>query len=350
MPAATTTLPPTTTTKAPDPLVIGTNEIPGGTTGGTYLVFLKGSGGTPPLEWSINEGELPPGLELLPSGLIRGTPRTSGQFSFALRVDDSEGQAAGEIFSLEFVDPLSIDTSSVKDVLVGSQFNSTLLASGGKAPYTWKIEEGTLPEGILFQEDGSFAGSTENKGVFGLTIRLTDSTENFVDRQFSLKVVEPIKVQTILLPSAVSGVEYSMQMLAVGGSPPYVWNLSDGVLPEGLELLSSGILEGIPEIVTKTAPTIRVSDSEGRSTSFTYEISVLVGQEQQVIAARGGKVIIEITNNALKYIENTPNDGFIGYLVFSSSEKIQVHFIGEENQIPSWVLCEISSSGICSFD
>ena len=61
-------------------------------------------------------------------------------------------------------------------------------------------------------------------------------------------------------------------------------------------------------------------------------------------------MIIEINDNTLKYIENTPNDGFDGYLVLATSEKVQIHFIGQENQIPSWVLCEVASNGICTFD
>ena len=288
---------------------------------------MQGNGGTPPFQWSINEGELPPGLELLSSGLIRGNPRVPGQYSFGLRVDDANGQAAGEIFSLEFVDPLNIETSSVKDLLVQSQFNEALLGSGGKSPYTWKIEQGTLPEGISFEEDGVFNGLAENKGFFELTIRLTDASGAFVDRKLPLTVVEPIRVQTLALSSAVSGAEYSFQMLAEGGSPPYKWTVSDGFFPEGLELFPSGILRGIPEVVIRTTPTVRVIDSEGRSAAFTYEMNVLVGEQRQVIAARGGTVTIEIDTNRLKYIENSPNNNFVGYLVFSSPEKVQVHFI-----------------------
>ena len=51
-----------------------------------------------------------------------------------------------------------------------------------------------------------------------------------------------------------------------------------------------------------------------------------------------------------EYIENIANDGFEGHLVVSSSDKVQVHFIGEDNQLPSWILCQIGSTGICSFD
>ena len=75
-----------------------------------------------------------------------------------------------------------------------------------------------------------------------------------------------------------------------------------------------------------------------------------MGEELQTIAARGGSVLIEINDNVLKYIENVSNEGFTGYLIVSSPNKVQVHFIGDENQIPSWVLCETTSSEVCSFD
>ena len=112
----------------------------------------------------------------------------------------------------------------------------------------------------------------------------------------------------------------------------------------------AGLISGVPQVATKIFPTIRATDLEGRSAAFTYELEILVGQERQAILARGGRVLIEIKDNVLKYIENTPNDGFEGYLVASTPQKVQVHFIGQDGQIPSWVLCETFSSEICSFD
>ena len=34
------------------------------------------------------------------------------------------------------------------------------------------------------------------------------------------------------------------------------------------------------------------------------------------------------------------------YIVVSLAEKIQIHFIGRDNRIPSWVLCELDSEKV----
>ena len=147
----------------------------------------------------------------------------------------------------------------------------------------------------------------------------------------------------------MSGVEYSYIVEATGGSRPYFW-VVEGSLPEGLELSTEGVIAGIPAVATNSSVSIRVSDSSGRSSSVSYNLTVSVGEERQTIQARGGIVIIDIDQNILKFFESIPNAGFTDYLIFSSTEKVQVHFIGDTNQIPSWVLCETTSASICSFN
>jgi hypothetical protein len=274
----------------------------------------------------------------------------AGQYSFGLRLDDSQGVAASENFILEFIDTLKIESTFIGDILVGDEVNTTFLASGGKQPYVWGIAEGTLPEGISLAEDGVLSGSSNISLISEFTVRLSDSVGEFIDRNMSVNILEPIRIESISLPFGTSGEGYSFELKASGGKKPYKWSFSNGFLPEGVELSQDGVLSGVPVAATKASATIRVTDSSGRSAAFTYDLSVSVGQEIQTIAARGGTVTIEINDNILKYIENNPNDGFAGFLVSSTAEKVQVHFIGEDGQIPSWVLCEVSSIEICTFN
>ena len=56
-----------------------------------YSQTLQASGGDGILTWSISAGSLPTGLTLLPgSGLISGTPTTSGTYTFTAKVTDSD--------------------------------------------------------------------------------------------------------------------------------------------------------------------------------------------------------------------------------------------------------------------
>src|SRR5947207_14382236 len=49
-----------------------------------------------------------------------------------------------------------------------------------------------------------------------------------------------------LLPTGTVGVPYSLSFDVSGGAPPYLWGLSGGGLPAGLNLSSDGCLSGTP--------------------------------------------------------------------------------------------------------
>jgi hypothetical protein len=95
----------------PSPLQIqlpgGSPVLPSGTVGTAYTNVFSVSGGTIPYTWSVQSGQLPPGLALT-SGItlsqtgdvLSGTPTTAGTFNFTMQVTDGEGSHASQQFSL----------------------------------------------------------------------------------------------------------------------------------------------------------------------------------------------------------------------------------------------------------
>jgi uncharacterized protein YjdB len=80
----------TTLTVQIPPLTITTTSLPPGKVGNWYSRTLGASGGTKPYNWSIAGGSLPPGLSLnAGTGVISGTPTTSGLYSFTAQVTDA---------------------------------------------------------------------------------------------------------------------------------------------------------------------------------------------------------------------------------------------------------------------
>ena len=72
------------------PLSITTNSpLPQGTVSQPYTLTLTGTGGTPPLAWSLDSGSLPAGLTLSTAGVISGTPTAVGTSNFTVQVTDS---------------------------------------------------------------------------------------------------------------------------------------------------------------------------------------------------------------------------------------------------------------------
>ena len=87
-------------------LAITTTSLPGATLNFSYSATLASSGGTTPYTWSIINGSLPDGLSLgLNSGVISGTPTTSGSFGFTVQATDSGNpvQSATKALSINVV-------------------------------------------------------------------------------------------------------------------------------------------------------------------------------------------------------------------------------------------------------
>jgi hypothetical protein len=88
-----------TITCTPSPLTLNTPVVlPNGKVGANYSTSLVAdtgiSGGVPPYTWTVNSGSLPAGLALSSSsGLITGTPSSSGSSTIGFLVTDSSGAA-----------------------------------------------------------------------------------------------------------------------------------------------------------------------------------------------------------------------------------------------------------------
>ena len=92
----------------PPPLTInGPSVLPSGTVGTQYANVFSVSGGSIPYTWSVQSGQLPPGLALTSDitlsqtgDHLSGTPTTAGTFTFTMQVTDGQGNHASRQFSL----------------------------------------------------------------------------------------------------------------------------------------------------------------------------------------------------------------------------------------------------------
>ena len=80
----------TATATTVTPPAITTTALPDGSAGSAYSTVLAATG-SDPITWSLQSGNLPPGLTLAADGLIAGTPATSGTFGFTVRANNSAG-------------------------------------------------------------------------------------------------------------------------------------------------------------------------------------------------------------------------------------------------------------------
>lgn len=76
-----------------------------------------------------------------------------------------------------------------------------------------------------------------------------------------------LTIMTDSLESGQVGVSYHQQVTAAGGTGPYTWTISEGSLPPGMTLSSSGILSGVPSTPGQYSFVITVTDANQAASS-----------------------------------------------------------------------------------
>ena len=178
-PAQTASLAATLTINAPPPIAITTTSpLPEATANAPYQATFAASGGIPPYVWTVATGTLPTGLTLAPTGVLSGTPTTTGSSSFTVNVTDSAttpGTASGAFVLQVVVGALKVTSSSLPSGFVGSPYVAQLAANGGIPPYTWSVTAGTLPAGVVLSPAGLFSGTPGSVTSSSPTFTVTDS-------------------------------------------------------------------------------------------------------------------------------------------------------------------------------
>ena len=170
---------------------------------------------------------------------------------------------------------------------VGVVYDAVLSASGGTAPYQWALTAGVLPAGVTLSANGLLYGTPTVSGPFPLTVTATDATGKTASANLTLQVGSgSLQVTSTLAPFATQGVPYSLLLTATGGSAPYHWSISSGVLPSGVALSSTGVLAGTPTTIGTFPVTLVVTDASqpAQSATFTLTLSVVASANISVVA------------------------------------------------------------------
>lgn len=76
------------------------------------------------------------------------------------------------------------------------------------------------------------------------------------------------------LPDFTVGVHANFDIEAVGGTPPYRFEITGGALPAGLKLKKNGTIKGTPTQVDDTVIFVRLTDSAGCSLTQAFAVRV----------------------------------------------------------------------------
>ena len=181
---------------------------------------------------------------------------------------------------------------------IGVKYSQALSASGGKAPYTWSLLSGKLPDGIIFSPStGVFSGTPTKTAAVSFSVQVKDAegTPATTPGSVSLSVVAPtLSITTTTVPTAQVGTNYSAVLATTGGQAPFTWTLTSGTLPKGIAFnTGAGIFSGTPLQFGTSVLGVKVTDSstpQQQTDSHTYTLTILSGLDITSTSTPDGKV------------------------------------------------------------
>lgn len=184
----------------PGSLSIITDHLIDGKMNSPYSDTIQATGGIPPYHYFLINGTIPDGLQLdqTNKGIMEGTPKEYGNFTFTIKVVDSytpKNEFSKDVMMRINPEDLTITTDSIRSVVVDSEYCDTIEVSGGIPPYKWYRTKGVFPSGLVLDSlSGILAGIVLSQGSVTFTIKVDDSqTPPYSDNQeFDLACITDI--------------------------------------------------------------------------------------------------------------------------------------------------------------
>jgi hypothetical protein len=257
---------------------ITTDSLPAAATGSPYTGKITGQGiqSSRNVTYAVTAGALPAGLTLASNGTISGTPTAAGLTTFtvaatAVSVDPASPgtRIDSHQYRLTVAGALAA-TLSQRFAEVGVPVRSSLVASGGTAPYTWSTL-GAEPAGIHISADGSLTGVPRRAGAYLLHAHVADANGTAKDVQVTLVVRAGLAIAARAV-TLRAGRANRVRIVFRGGVHPLRWS---GRLPAGLTLdPASGTIRGRPAKAGTFRVTLRVRDALGAVAAKTVALTV----------------------------------------------------------------------------
>jgi hypothetical protein len=231
--------------------------------------------GNGPHVFSVTSGVLPAGLILSSDGMLCGTPATPGDYAFDITDDSASG--CPRHYTLHVKCNIMIAPETLPSPTCSTPYDETLTASCGTAPYTFSALPGTLPAGLTLFPSGKVLGIPMAPGGSTFTVTVMDAKGCTASRSYTVVVNPQLTILPPTLPNGVVCEPYVQPITPSCGTPPYACSVVAGALPPGLTLTSC-VISGTPTKAGAFSFTVRVTDSQGSTTTLPYTIVIMCPQ------------------------------------------------------------------------
>jgi hypothetical protein len=186
---------------------------------------------------------------------------------FVLSVAGGNNQQA--LVNTPFAAPLSVTvTSPFGEPVQGGVVTFAVPPSGASATFP---AANTAP----LDASGQAAVSVLANAIPGSYLVTASANGAAGSASFTLTNLPGITLNPTSLPDATAGVAYSRTMSATGGAGgPYTFTVTEGALPAGFSLSSSGVLSGSTTLAGTSSFTVTATDSSGFTGSQAYTLTI----------------------------------------------------------------------------
>jgi hypothetical protein len=278
----------------------------------SFYPFSSVQYGVSPYTYSVSSGTLPTGITLdTTTGLVSGTPtviQATSDVTFS--VTDSVGEISLITDTVAFtingaITATANSVAPVQAVQNGTITNVAPFASvaGGTLPYYYFVSSGRLPDRVtLDPTTGLVSGTpTELYSTANVTFSVRDAGGIVAATTSTVSfTVNPVLVGT---PSTTSVSGYQNSTITsfnafasvTGGYTPYVYSVSSGTLPTGINFnTSTSLVSGTPTATYTSADvTFTVTDNKGNTANTTVNFTV----NAALTATAGATTTVSVQQN-----------------------------------------------------
>ncbi len=156
--------------------------------------------------------------------------------------------------------PVAFVATPLPVATVSQSYSATIESTGGVAPYSFTLQSGPLPNGIVFN-NGTFSGSPTQTGTATFTIQTTDSNGCTGTQEFSLRVQSPPTIIPANALSLAQGSNGTITLATVNDVETAPGNLTvtANIVPSGLTLTNLTNSNGAITATIEAACSLSVS-------------------------------------------------------------------------------------------